>query len=165
MRTETFWIKCTNKNIMPILVCLFLVFLSNPVLAVDCSPADITLSTQEEVNDFQANHGLGCDTIVSSLTITGITINDLTPLSGLMTAGWNSKFMINGTALTSLALTGVLKRPAHSDDDQSLAFNSLGEGLYEAEVAAFGAGAWDIALRAENGLGETFDIEARIIAP
>ena len=69
------------------------------------------------------------------------------------------------TALTSLALTGVLKRPAHSDDDQSLAFNSLGEGLYEAEVAAFGAGAWDIALRAENGLGETFDIEARIIAP
>lgn len=71
----------------------------------------------------------------------------------------------NETALTSLALTGVLKRPAHSDDDQPLAFNPLGEGLYEAEVAAFGAGAWDMALRAENNVGETFDIEARIIAP
>ncbi len=68
-------------------------------------------------------------------------------------------------ALTNLALTGVLKRPAHSTEDQDLAFNPLGEGLYEAEVAAFGPGAWDMALRAENSLGETLDAEARIIAP
>lgn len=69
------------------------------------------------------------------------------------------------TALTSLAFSGVLKRPVHSDDDQTLAFNSLGGGLYQAEVDTFGAGAWDMALRAENSLGETLDIEARIIAP
>ncbi len=69
------------------------------------------------------------------------------------------------TALTSLVLTGVLKRPAHSTEDQALAFNPLGEGLYEAEVAAFGPGAWDMVLRAENNLGETLDAEARIIAP
>ncbi len=68
-------------------------------------------------------------------------------------------------ALSNLALTGVLKRPASDADDQSLAFIALGGGLYEAKVPAFAPGAWDMALRAESNLGETFDVEARIIAP
>ncbi|WP_375206403.1 FixH family protein [Hyphococcus sp.] len=69
------------------------------------------------------------------------------------------------TALSSLAVDGVLKRPASADADQPLAFKALGEGLYEADVVVFAPGAWDMALRAENSLGETLDVEARIIAP
>lgn len=69
------------------------------------------------------------------------------------------------TALTNLTVVGVLKRPASDDLDQPLAFNALGEGLYKAQVPAFAPGAWDMALRAENSLGEALDVEARIIAP
>ncbi len=68
-------------------------------------------------------------------------------------------------ALSNLALTGILKRPASDDADQALAFKALSGGLYEAEVEAFAPGAWDMTLRAENILGEAFDVEARIIAP
>ena len=68
-------------------------------------------------------------------------------------------------ALSGLAVDGVLKRPASDDADQALAFKALGGGLYAAEVVAFAPGAWDMDLRAENSLGDAFDIEARIIAP
>ena len=69
------------------------------------------------------------------------------------------------TVLADLDLEGVLTRPVDDDDDQPLAFKSLGEGLYEADVADFAPGAWDMALRAENSRGEAIDVKARIIAP
>ena len=46
----------------------FIVF-CNGALAVDCTPADIKVFTQEEVDNFQANHGPGCDTVTGELVI------------------------------------------------------------------------------------------------
>jgi len=67
--------------------------------------------------------------------------------------------------LSGLVLSGALRRPADDDEDQPLAFKPLGEGVYEAEIAAFTPGAWDLHVRAESRYGDAFDIEARIIAP
>lgn len=71
-------------------------------LAVDCTPASITLSSQAEVDAFQANHGPGCDRIVSGLTVSGASITDLTPLSGLTSAAWGSRVAINNTSVEDL---------------------------------------------------------------
>jgi nitrogen fixation protein FixH len=71
----------------------------------------------------------------------------------------------NGAALSGLVLTGALKRPTHSTEDQALAFDYLGDGAYRAEIKAFAAGAWDLTARAENSDGDAFDIDARIVAP
>lgn len=86
-------------------LCVALLLLSPLALAapVVCTPDVITLTSQAEVDDFQANHGPGCDTIVSMLTISGASITDLTPLAGLTTAGWNSTLLISGTSVTSFA--------------------------------------------------------------
>jgi hypothetical protein len=85
-----------------------LVLFSSPLLAVNCTPDSITLSSQAEVDSFQADHGPGCDTIVTNLTVTGLSITDLTPLSGLTTTLVNSQFLIQGTSATSLAgLSGL----------------------------------------------------------
>ena len=87
---------------------VILLFLSSPVLAVNCAPNSITLSSQAEVNSFQADHGPGCDTIVSSLTVDGVSITDLTPLSGLKTGLLGSTIKFQNTSLTSLAgLSGL----------------------------------------------------------
>ena len=59
-----------------------LVLFSSPLLAVNCTPDSITLTSQAEVNSFQVDHGPGCDNIVGSLTISGASITDLTPLLG-----------------------------------------------------------------------------------
>lgn len=85
-----------------------LVVFSTPLLAVDCTPDSITLSSQAEVNSFQTDHGPGCDTIVTALTVMGAGITDLTPLSGLTTGAFASTIRIEGTSLTSLAgLSGL----------------------------------------------------------
>lgn len=76
-----------------------LVLFSSPLLAVNCVPDSITLSSQAQVNSFPA----GCDTIVSDLTVTGGDITDLTPLSDLTTGGFGSTIKIDGTSVTSLA--------------------------------------------------------------
>ena len=76
---------------------------SSPLLAVNCTPDSITLSSQAEVDSFQADHGPGCDTIVTDLTVTGADITDLTPLSGLTYGGFGSEIIIDGTSVTSLA--------------------------------------------------------------
>ncbi|MGA9575458.1 MAG: HYR domain-containing protein, partial [Lysobacterales bacterium] len=86
-----------------------LLFLSPAAWAVDCTPDEITLSSQAEVDDFQTNHGPGCDTIITGLTIDGASINDLTPLAGLTTISTvspfslNHKLQISNTSLVSLA--------------------------------------------------------------
>lgn len=77
--------------------------------ALNCTPDDITLTSQAEVDNFQANHGPGCDTVVASLTIEGASINDLGPLAGLTSVstvgpfGYGTRMQINSTSLTSLA--------------------------------------------------------------
>jgi len=86
------------------LAIFFLLVFANPLWAlVDCTPDDITLSSQEDVSNFQANHGPGCDNIVKSLSIEGPSITDLSPLSGLNYAAWASKMAINNTSVTNLA--------------------------------------------------------------
>ena len=85
-----------------------LLFYSSPLLALDCTPDSITLSTQAEVDSFQTDHGPGCDTIVSDLTVDGLSITDLTPLSGLTTGMFTSTIKIQNTSITSLAgLSGL----------------------------------------------------------
>jgi len=84
---------------------LLLLFVSPVWAVVNCTPDEITLSTQEDVDNFQTNHGPGCDTIVKKLTVSGAGITDLTPLSGLTTGAasptW-STMSITGTSVTSL---------------------------------------------------------------
>lgn len=48
-----------------------LVFVLFPrvILATDCAPGDIRLYTQADVDNFQANHGPNCDTVVGELYI------------------------------------------------------------------------------------------------
>ena len=85
-----------------------LLIYSSPLLAVDCTPDSITLSTQAEVDSFQTDHGPACDTIVSDLTVDGLSITDLTPLSGLTTGMFASRIKIQNTSITSLAgLSGL----------------------------------------------------------
>ena len=55
------------------------ILFSGTVWAVDCTPHEIVLSTQAEVNDFQLNHG-PCDRVLGHLTIEG---HDIQNLNGL----------------------------------------------------------------------------------
>ncbi len=57
-------------------------------LAVDCTPNDINLTSQAEVDAFQTNHGPGCDRVVGKLTVTGPDIANLDGLSGLASVFW-----------------------------------------------------------------------------
>jgi hypothetical protein len=52
------------------------------VSAQDCTPADITLNSQADVDSFQANHG-PCDTVTGELKIEGDDISSLAGLSEL----------------------------------------------------------------------------------
>lgn len=56
-------------------------------LATDCSPADITLFSQAEIDGFQADHGGGgtCDTVSGNLGIHGDSITNLDGLADLVT--------------------------------------------------------------------------------
>jgi len=63
---------------------LFLVIaFSSPATAQDCSPDDIVLDSQAEVNTFQADHG-PCDHVDGRLTISGNSIANLAGLSDLV---------------------------------------------------------------------------------
>ncbi len=84
------------------LVLISLALCSSPLLAVNCMPDSIALSSQADVDNFQAVHGPGCDSIVTQLTISGVSITDLTPLSGLTIGARASKILIDGTSLASL---------------------------------------------------------------
>ena len=60
------------------------------VRAVECAPADIQLSSQSEVNNFQADHGPDCDTVTGDLFIGaddpgegGTDVRNLDSLTGL----------------------------------------------------------------------------------
>jgi len=92
---------------------LALIF-SAPASAQDCTPDNIMLSSQAEVDNFQVNHG-PCDTVTGNLGISGNDIVDLSPLSALTTVRGDffsgGIFIWGNTALTNLnglsALTSV----------------------------------------------------------
>jgi len=76
--------------------------------AIDCIPNDIVLTSQAEVNAFQANHGPGCDTTVGHLTVSGPDIVNLNGLSGLKHSQ-DTIFIGNNPALASLAGLSALE--------------------------------------------------------
>ena len=89
---------------------LFLVMaLSAPASAQDCVPADITLTSQSDVDNFQSNHG-PCDRVATDLSIIGADIFNLDGLSAITSVGGD--LLINGNAaLTNMnglsAITSV----------------------------------------------------------
>lgn len=70
---------------------IFSGLLINSAWALDCNSANITLTSQSEVDAFQADFGEGgsCSEVTGSLTIEGINIVDLAPLLALETIGDN----------------------------------------------------------------------------
>ena len=74
---------------------------SNVTGTAHCSPSDITLTTQAQVNAL----GVGsppCSDVVGVLTISGADISDLTPLTALTSVG-NDIIIDSNSILTSLA--------------------------------------------------------------
>jgi hypothetical protein len=98
---------------LTILILIAMIF-SAPASAQDCTPDDITLSSQAEVDNFQVSHG-PCDTVTGDIYISGDDIVALSPLSALTTAGGDvfggGIHIYKNTALTNLnglsALTSV----------------------------------------------------------
>ena len=85
---------------------LFLVTVfSMPALAQDCTPDDIVLDSQADVDNFQANHG-PCDTVDGRLTIDGDDIVNLGGLAALDEVGdliiTNNPLLINIDDLSGL---------------------------------------------------------------
>ncbi len=67
-----------------------------------------------------------------------------------------------GVPLADLVVAGALRRPTHEGMDQSLAFRSLGAGLYAAEPSLPAAGQWDIRLNATARDGASYVLEQRL---
>jgi hypothetical protein len=82
---STAWLRA----VVALSLALVSISFSLPLMAVDCSPDDITLSSQSDVDNFQADHGPGCDTVVGELLITLGEMTNLDGLSGLTTVGRN----------------------------------------------------------------------------
>lgn len=66
---------------------ILLLVMTTPAFAVDCVPSDITLSSQAEVESFQADYG-PCDRVDGKLSISGADITNLDTLSGLTDIFW-----------------------------------------------------------------------------
>lgn len=84
-----------------ILFCIATLFPSK-VQAVDCSSSDISLHSQDEIDNFQATYGGGgvCDTITSDLTIIISSATNVDGLSALKYIGNDLK--IRSTSLNNL---------------------------------------------------------------
>ena len=70
-----------------------------PARAVNCRGDAISLFTQAQVDQFQAQFG-PCDRVTGGLIVSGANIVNLNGLAGLRSVG---NLIIGGTALTSLA--------------------------------------------------------------
>lgn len=69
------------KTVFALLICAMWSVYFTPLKAADCADANITLTTQAEVDNFQAVYG-NCDVVTSSLTIG--PSNDITNLDALI---------------------------------------------------------------------------------
>jgi nitrogen fixation protein FixH len=61
----------------------------------------------------------------------------------------------NGTPLSYLEVTGILRRPATENQDLILAFVETAPGLYTASAAP-GFGVWDLEISAKDKAGSSF---------
>jgi len=99
-----------NCNTLKLIAVLLSLILSAPVLAQNCMPADISLATQQSVNDFQQDYG-SCDVVTGNLSIVGNDISNLDGLSGLAVVDGNlfisdSPMLASITGLNSLSTVG-----------------------------------------------------------
>jgi hypothetical protein len=76
------------------------IILPPPLMALDCSPDEITLSSQADIDDFQDDHGQ-CDRVVGNLDIDGADIENVNGLSDLIQVG-NLRFLFT-SALSDLS--------------------------------------------------------------
>ena len=90
---------CKTAAKFTILLLLVIIF-SEPTLAQKCSPVNLDLTTQADVDNFQVNHG-PCD-LVGNLLVQGADITNLDGLSGLTTVGTILR-ITNNPALTNIA--------------------------------------------------------------
>jgi nitrogen fixation protein FixH len=67
----------------------------------------------------------------------------------------------NGSLITGLAASVILRRPVRADEDRSVTLNEDSPGVYGAEITLPGAGNWE----AEVRLGPEFILRQRIIVP
>ncbi|MEK7253468.1 MAG: T9SS type A sorting domain-containing protein [Bacteroidota bacterium] len=71
------------------------------LLSQDCLPAGINFSTQDQVDNFQANHP-GCSNILGDVAITGNQITNLTGLNVLTSIGGDLRITFEGASLLGL---------------------------------------------------------------
>lgn len=96
-------------NTLKAILMIMLTTLSLQVWGVDCSSSNITLSTQEDVDNFQATYGV-CDRVLGSLTVVGADITDIDGLANLTSVGGDLQIHYNAvlTDINGLAnLTSV----------------------------------------------------------
>jgi hypothetical protein len=90
---------------LAVLLCLAAI-IASPARAADCSPSNITLTSQAGVDNFQANHG-PCDKVTGQLRISGEDIRDLQGLQSLETV-LGSLLIEDNNLLTNLdGLSGL----------------------------------------------------------
>ncbi len=99
--------SCNTLMLFSILLSLIL---SAPALAQNCMPADISLASQQSVNDFQQDYG-PCDVVTGDLSIVGNDISNLDGLSGLAAVDGNlfisdSPLLASITGLNLLSTVG-----------------------------------------------------------
>lgn len=104
--------------------------------ALDCTPDDITLGSQAEVDDFQTDHG-PCDVVVGTLTITGFDIADLDGLAGLHIVAWtNITGNSNLTDIGGLSSVFAFNGPLFIENNTILANLDGLDGLTSLPVGA-----------------------------
>jgi nitrogen fixation protein FixH len=67
-----------------------------------------------------------------------------------------------GRPLSGLALAGSLRRPTHADIDQTLTWQEVAPGAYEAAVALPERGNWELVVIADDGSNPPFEMRARL---
>jgi hypothetical protein len=75
----------TTRALSLLLGLMISALFSSSLMAVDCTSANITLTSQTEVDNFQNTYGGGgtCDRVTGHIWVTGNDIFDLSPLSAL----------------------------------------------------------------------------------
>jgi len=117
-----------NRTIGTLIVVVLLALYSANLIAATCTPDDITLNSQTEVDEFQTNHGPDCDTIVGNLRVGGNDITNLIGLFGLTQVG-NDLSIYYNSALTNLDglnnLSAVGGNLGIGDNDALLSLDGL----------------------------------------
>jgi len=129
----------TTRALSLLLGLMITALFSPSLMAADCTSANITLTSQTEVDNFQTSYGGGatCDTVAGRLTVAGNDIVDLSFLSALTSVGG---LAINGNAtlanldgLSALTSVGehlnIWGNDALTNLDGLSALTSVGEDL------------------------------------